>query len=141
MNQDFLKQFESRKPRISQAINAAGSQLAFDLDMSNGDYNSFSSPSRFINNFSSNQAEVASFDISTDAPNSAVSAARFRYNNGPYDGGSGGSFSYESNTGFEPRTTDWLSYCDPSQNPDHHCNFGAGGGGGGMMGGMGGMGM
>jgi len=138
MNQEYVKRFETRKPRIIQDIDSGSEQLAFDLDMSNGNYNSFSSPSSFINTFSSNQPEVPAFDMSTDAPQGDITAGRFRYSTGPNDGGSSGSFTYESADGFDPYTVDWLSYCVSSQNPDHRCNFSSGGGdGGGMMGGMG----
>ncbi len=140
MNQAFVKQFEARKPRITQDISDGGSQLAFDLDMSNGDYTSLTSPSQFINTFTSNDPFVSDFDMDVDAPQTSVSAGRFSYSTGPNDGGSGGSFNYESDDGFDLDATNWLSYCDPSQNADHRCNFSSGGGGGGMMGGGGGMG-
>lgn len=139
MNQEFIKQFEARKPRIIQDISSGGTQLAFDLDMSNGGYTGYTSPSQFINAFTSNDPDVVDFDMNMDAPQSSVSAGRFSYNTGPNDGGSSGTFNYESNDAIDVYNIDWLSYCDPSQNQDHSCNFsnGGGGGGGGMMGGMG----
>jgi len=139
MNQEFIKQFEDRKPRIIQDINADGTQLVFDLDMSNGDYTGFTSPSQFINTFTSSDPFVTDFDMNIDAPQSSVSAGRFIYNTGPNDGGSSGSFTYESADGIDVYNIDWLSYCDPSQNADNNCNFNGGGGGG--MGGGGGGGM
>ena len=142
MDQEFLKTKEAMKPRIIQDINSGGTQLAFDLDMSNGGYGSFTNPRSFVNTFSSNQPEVTAFNMATDAPQAEISAGRFSYSTGSGDGGSSGSFNYESNDGFDPEAVDWLSFCDPSQNSEHDCLFWIGDtGGGGMMGGMGGMGM
>ena len=136
MNQEFVKARETMKPRIVQNISDGSVQLTFDLDMSNGGYTSFTAPSKFDNTFTLTGLPAANFDMATDVPQANITAGQFSYTEGNVDGGSNGSYSYAGDS-FDVYAVDWLSYCEPSQNSDHSCNFSSGGGGGGMMGGMG----
>ncbi len=145
MQQEFIKGRESKKPHIVQVIGDGELVSTFDLDMSNGGYNTFSDPVRFINN--TTIVDVGSFDPNIDAPrnvdtpnaNINVTAGRYTYlpDNpaGVSFGDSYGSYLYEEG-GYDVFGTSWLDYCQPSQNLDRQCNFNAAGGG--MGGGMGG---
>ncbi len=135
MNQEFLKDREIMKPRITQDISDGSVQLTFDLDMSNGSYANFTAPSLFNNTFTLSGFGGADFDMTNNAPQANVTAGQFIYTDGNGDGGSNGTYSYAGGD-FDVYAVDWLAYCDPSQNSDHNCNFSRGGGGG--MGGMGG---
>jgi len=73
--------------------------------------------------------------MTTDAPQANITAGQFRYSSGSGFGGSYGTYTYVDQ-GFDVYNTDWLSFCDPTQNPDRQCQFSAGGGGGGGMMGM-----
>ena len=148
MEQVFFKPFEANKPQITQIIDDGQARSFFDLDMTNGDYNSPTDPASLINTFEiidgSDPAGFATFDMSVDGQDVFTSAGRFSYTPGAGAGGSSGTYTYEDG-GFAVEDVDWLSYCHPAQNPDHQCVFAPGGGGmggGGMGGGgMGGGGM
>ena len=144
MEQTFLKSLEANKPRITQVIDDGQARSVFDLDMSNADFTAPSDPALFINTFEiydgTDPAGFASFDMSVDGQDVFTSAGRFSYTPGAGAGGSSGTFTYEDG-GFPVESIDWLSYCDPGQNPDHQCVFSPGGGGGMGGGGMGGGGM
>ncbi len=128
MYQEFIKASEAMKPRIVQSISDGSTQLNFDLDMSNSDYNAFSMPAYFTNTLMLNEpGGIGDFDMETDALQSNISAGQFTYTEGSGDGGSAGDYSYIEG-GFDPYSIDWLSYCDPGQNLDHNCNFSSGGG-------------
>jgi hypothetical protein len=136
MNQRFEKRLEANKPRITQNIDDGSTQINFDLDMSNGGYGGFTSPRSFTNSLALNQPDgTGDFNMATDAPQADITAGQFRYSAGSGFGGSYGTYTY-ADQGFDVYNTDWLSFCDPSQNPDRQCQFSAagGGGGGGMMG-------
>jgi hypothetical protein len=138
MNQEFIKAKEGNKPRIIQTVkNGTAMTSSFDLDMSNGGYNAYSNPASFTNKTS--VTGVGAFDAAS-APQARINAGRFRYTPGNSFSGAYGSYNYESG-GINMVGVNWLSYCDPDQNPDYHCDYTSGGGGGGMMGGMGGGGM
>lgn len=135
MSQDFTKTTEANKPRITQIIEDGELTSTFDLDMSNGDHNTYSDPVSFIND--TTIANIGSFDANADAPNANITAGRYTYSPdnpaGAPHGDSYGTYTYEQD-GYDVYDTDWLEYCDPNQNSDHNCNFNSGGGG--MMGGM-----
>lgn len=133
MNQEFLKNLEGNKPRITQTVTDGELVSTFDLDMRNGGHASFTNPSGFTNQ--TIVAGAGSFDMNIDAPNAQPNAGNYSYSPGPGFGQSYGTYSYQDG-GYDVYATDWLAYCQPNQNPDHSCNFN--GGGGGMMdGGMG----
>lgn len=128
MQQEFLKTQEAVKPRITQDIETRANRLAFELDMSNGDYTSFSTPVQFVNTMTLGLTDgIGDFNMATDTSQSNITAAQFKYTAGGGHGGSGGDYSYIEG-GFDVYGIDWLSYCDPSQNPDHLCEFSADGG-------------
>lgn len=128
VRQEFLKTQEAIKPRITQTIDNSASRLAFELDMSNGDYASFSTPAQFVNTMTLGLTDGSGdFDMATDASQSNITAGQFTYTAGGGHGGSAGGYSYIDG-GFDVYGIDWLSYCDPSQNPDHLCEFSANGG-------------
>ncbi len=141
MDQEFVKSSEFSKPRIRQDIASGELTSNFLLDMSNGSYNTYTNPTRIINKTSISGTGIGSgsgtFDATpdADAPNALMTAGRFNYTEGSGFGGSSGTYTYESGT-YDIYAIDWISYCDPNQNPDHQCSFSRGGGG--MGGGMGG---
>lgn len=140
MTQTFDKPLESRKPRINQRISDGTTELRFELDMGNGDYTDFTSPASFVNTLTLNLPDGrGDFAMHRDAPQGHITAGLYRYLPGNGFGASNGRYDY-ADQGLDVFSTDWLSYCDPAQNPDNQCQFSPGGGGGGMMGGMGGMG-
>ncbi len=145
MTQEFTKSIETNKPRITQVIEDSVMTSTFDLNMSNGDHDAYSAPVSFTNDTSI--AGIGSFNATTDgdAPNAQISAGRYIYTAdnplGTPHGDSYGTYTYEDGD-FDVYNVDWLSYCDPTQNPDLQCNFVRGGrgmGGGGRGGGRGGM--
>lgn len=134
MTQEFIKSKELNKPRITQTVkNGTAMTATFDLDMSNGNYNGYSNPVKFTN--ITTVTGVGSYDAAR-APQAKVSAGRFTYSPGTSFNGSLGTYKYETDS-INAYGINWLSYCQPSQNPDHQCIFNNNGGGGGMMGGMG----
>ena len=154
MVQEFVKDFETTKPRITQVIEDGIMTSTFDLDMRNGGHGSYTDPSRYIND--TTISGIGTFDATAPTPASDIesvptpdsdiklTAGRYIYSAdnpaGTPHGNSYGTYTYEDGD-FDVYNVDWLSYCDPSQNPDLQCNFSSGGGG--MMGGggMGGGGM
>lgn len=139
MTQVFDKPLEAMKPRITQTIDDGSTISTFDLDMRNSSYTDTTiDPSVFINTLALNEPQgMGDFDMATDAPQRSATAGRFSYTEGTEHGGSFGTYDYGPDR-FDVISVDWLSYCDPAQNPDRQCNFTTGGGGG-MMGGGGGM--
>lgn len=136
MTQDFTKAKELNKPHITQTVKSGTAMTAtFDLDMSNGNYNSYSNPVKFTN--ITTVAGIGSYDTAT-SNQAKISAGRFTYSPGTSFNGSLGNYKYERDS-INAYNINWLSYCQPSQNPDHQCIFNNNAGGGGMMGG--GMGM
>lgn len=139
MTQEFIKSKELNKPHITQTVkNGTAMTATFDLDMSNGNYNSYGNPVKFTN--ITTVTGVGSYDAASSRQ-AKTSAGHFTYSPGNSFNGSLGSYRYETDS-VNTYGINWLSYCQSSQNPDHGCIFNNNGGGGGMMGGMmGGMGM
>ncbi len=138
MQQEFIKDRETQKPRIVQVVQEGSFSSNFDLDMRNGDHNTFTDPVLFINE--TTVPDFATFDAAdpVTAPRAHINAGRYIYTAdnplGAPHGDAYGTYTYEDG-GFDVYGTDWLSYCIPDQNPDHNCNFSRGGMG---MGGRGG---
>lgn len=135
MTQEFLKAKETQKPRITQTITGGTNMTStFDLDMSNGNYSAYSNPVTYVNK--TTVAGVGTYNAAT-APKARIDAGRFKYtpSSNTTFSGAYGTYNYEASS-VNVYGVNWLSYCDPSQNPDHSCNFTTGGG---MMGGMMGM--
>jgi len=134
MSQSFEKPFEALKPRIVQTTNSGDIQQNFIVDMTNGNYNSFSTPSRFEITQQLNQPlGEGNFSSATDIGAATVTAGQFSYSGGSGHGQSYGNYNYSSDA-FDVYSVNWIDFCDPAQNPDHNCNFSTSGGGGGMMG-------
>ncbi len=142
MTQEFLKDTEANKPRITQVIKDGTFTSTFDLDMRNGGHGAYSDPASFINDTTIEGVPMGSFDAA-NTPGAYINAGRYIYTAdnpaGTPHGGAYGTYTYEDG-GFDIYAIDWLSYCIPEQNPDLQCNFvrggmgGMGGGGGGMGG-------
>lgn len=135
MTQEFVKARETQKPRITQTVKSGIMTSSFDVDMSNGDYNAYSNPVSYTNKTAI--TGIGTYDAA-NAPQAKINAGRFRYTPGSSFSGAFGTYNYES-TSINMVGVNWLSYCDPDQNPDYRCDYLNGGGGGGGMGGMMGM--
>ena len=117
MAQEFLKSFEANKPKIIQTVTSGTAMTSnFALDMSNGGYNAYTTPSSFTN--ATTIAGVGTYNATAtgSAPTATSNAGRFLYTptTNPF-GGSNGTYTYATG-GFDNFRTDWLSYCIPSQN-------------------------
>jgi hypothetical protein len=146
MTQEFLKDTEVRKPKITQTVNAADVTVNFAIDMSNSGYGSMNNAGDLTLTSVINDPDMpdpqagfpdsGNFDIADFSASSYVTGGRYTYQNGSGNGGASGTYNYFDDS-FDVYNVDWASYCDPNQN-DHNCTFGGGGGGGGGMDGGGG---
>ncbi len=134
MQQEFIKDRETQKPRILQIIRDGSLTSTFDLDMRNGGHNIYTDPISFIND--TTISGISSFDAAA-VPTAQINAGRYIYTAdnpaGTPFGDAYGTYTYEDGN-FDVYGIDWLSYCIPEQNPDLQCSFSTGGG---MMGGGG----
>lgn len=158
MTQEFLKATESKKPKITQAVNLPDTTINFSVDMSAIAYTTSATAGKVslvqsVNGGSSMPAPQTSpgggllpsssnFDISNVAATAqpVITGGRYTYSAGSGDGGSMGSYSYFADS-FNPYNVNWQSFCDPAQNPASNCTNYGGTAGGGMGGGGGGGGM
>ncbi len=119
MTQEYLKDFFSKKPIITQDIIAPDLISKLTIDMSNSDYSS-STAGSFSNTLelvgvSQFVKDAADFDHLADKQNSFVNAGRYIYTLGPAAiGGANGSYTY-ADGGFDIEAVDWSDYFDPSE--------------------------
>lgn len=142
MQQEFLKATEISKPKITQVVNNGGVTSNFMIDMTNLNYSTINTPATIAltqavgdTGFPATQTGFPSsgtFDIANFAATREVTGGRYTYTAGTGDGGSAGTYTYFADK-FDLNAVDWASFCDPAQNPDSNCVFGATAGGGGGM--------
>jgi len=135
LEQEFLKATNANKPKITQDIINTDMTSHFVADMTNSTYSDSSTVGTIINQQSvldSNLPEgSAHFDMA-DFPSANVTAGLYSHNTGSGTG-EFKTYSYAKD-GFEVYDVKWIDYCDPAQNPDHHCNIGGSNGAGGWGG-------
>jgi len=141
LEQEFLKASNTHKPKINQDIIATDMTSHFVADMSNSDYSDSSTVGTITNQQSILDSDIpgasAHFDMS-DFPNANITAGLYSHNTGS---GSGEFKTYNyAYDGFDVYDIKWIDYCEPSQNPDHHCDIGGSNGAGGWSSGGGGWG-
>lgn len=120
MSSEFLKTNFATKPKITQDISATDMSAHVAIDMSNSTYGTSAVPGSFVNTVSISDGGTplafGTFDYSTDAQNSNVTAGKYTYAVGATTGGAGGTYNYadggSANTGTG---VIWENFWDPAQ--------------------------
>ena len=115
---DFLKDKYLEKPSISSNITAADFTTSFTIDSTGLTYTDASTPAVITNTEQildpGIPAASAQFDVSTGAQDSRVTAGQYSYTVGSYTLGSGGTYTYPNDGGFN-LDLNWSDYFDPTE--------------------------
>ena len=124
--QEFLKAKLDKKPIITQTVVDTGFHDDVVIDMSNSNYDQINvAGSVDIHTVITDAAfpgGESDFLLSRDGGQVDVSAGKFTYTPSSEIGGSLGQYDY-TDSDFDVYSVDWLEFCEPSQNPQHDCNF------------------
>jgi len=132
---EYLKAFETQKPRLTQVVSDGGIVSQFVLDNSNANYSEMISPVEYINkvtlyDINGNPQGAGDYDVAAMAPQQNVTGGLYTYREGPAVDGAFGMYDYVEGE-FDPVYIDWYAICDPAQNTYRGCVGGPGPGGSG----------
>lgn len=126
INQEFLKATLTQKPIIKQAISGVGFRDDTVIDMSNSNYGQINyTGSVDINTVVSDldsSAVISEFNLNRDGEQATINAGEYSIEPGTGPGESFGTYDYSGGK-FDVYSVDWVEFCEPSQNPQHNCNF------------------
>jgi len=115
---EFLKDKYLEKPSMTSEITSADFTTSFAIDSTGLTYDDASTAAKITNTLQildpDIPAESAQFDVSTGAQDSSVTAGQYTYTVGPFTRGSGGTYTYSGDGGFN-LDLDWSNYFDAGQ--------------------------
>jgi hypothetical protein len=115
---EFLKDKYLEKPSITSNITAADFTTTFAIDSTGLTYDDASTAAVVTNTAQildpGIPAGAAQFDVTAGAQDSTVTAGQYTYSIGPFTRGSGGTYTYPNDGGFN-LDLNWSDYFDPTE--------------------------
>lgn len=120
INQETSKLSFLNKPKITQSLTNADIQALFGFDMSNSTYRDMNTIGIMTNRIALFEGGMPSFDfdVTSNRQFSKLTGGRFTFTPGLGQGESFGTFQYLEGAGFDPYTTNWFPYSNPTNIPN-----------------------